>query len=106
MDTLIEGLEMPKYRTLLEINPDGTVEEISPINNSRTRLDATAVSIPNHGDLADKRVIIEEMGDAYDALYDMVDKKALSECHVSFLRAVMAAPVVIAFNDGVLEGTK
>lgn len=61
-----------------------------------------AISVQEHGDLADKRVIIEEMGKAYDELYDKVDKKALSECHVSFLRAVMSAPVVIPFNDGAM----
>lgn len=64
MDTLIEGLEMPKYRTLLEINPDGTVAEISPINNSRRRLDATAISIPNHGDLIDRDALANSIPEA------------------------------------------
>lgn len=64
MDTLIEGLEMPKYRTLLEINPDGTVAEISPINNSRRRLDVTAISIPNHGDLIDRDVLANSIPEA------------------------------------------
>ena len=52
-------------------------------------------ALPDHNDLADKSVIIERMGEVYEALYDKVDKKALSECHVAFLKAVMYAPTVI-----------
>lgn len=54
-----------------------------------------ATAIPDHNDLADKSVIIERMGEVYEALYDKVDKKALSECHVAFLKSVMYAPTVI-----------
>ena len=53
------------------------------------------IPVPEHNDLADKSVIIERMGAVYEALYDKVDKKALSECHVAFLKAVMYAPTVI-----------
>lgn len=59
-----------------------------------------AVEIPEHNDLADKSVIIERIGDAYDELYDKVDKKALSKCHVAFLKAVMYAPTVLEANNG------
>ena len=45
MDILIKNMEMPKYRTLLEIYPDGIVSEISPINNSRISTDATAIPV-------------------------------------------------------------
>ena len=48
-----------------------------------------------HGDLADKRTIIERMGDAHDKLFDKVDSKALSECHIAFLKAVMYASTVL-----------
>ena len=66
-----------------------------------------AIELPPHNDLADKSVIIERMGTAYESLYDTVDKKALSECHVAFLKAVMYAPTVIPSTDSavVLERT-
>jgi len=65
------------------------------------------IALPDHGDLADKRTIIERMGDAHDELFDKVDSKALPECHIAFLKAVMYAPTVIPSTDSavVLERT-
>jgi len=60
MDILIKNMEMPKYRTLLEIYPDGIVSEISPINNARISTEATAIPVPEHGDLIDRDKEINE----------------------------------------------
>ena len=97
MDILIKNIEMPKgEKDFLEIIlfGDGSVglkDDLMGINKHTDK----AIELPSHNDLADKSVIIESMGNAHDELWDKVDKKALSECHVAFLKAVMRAPTVL-----------
>lgn len=105
MEILIKGLEMPKDDALsVIIYPDGVAEvqigwngDIPVYTNA---FKATAIPVPEHNDLADKSVIIERMGNAQDELWDKVDEKALSECHVAFLKAVMYAPTVLEASNG------
>ena len=99
MDILIKGerIELPKVgESYIDIRIYETGEIVIDGDQDKT---ATAIELPPHNDLADKSVIIERMGDVYEALYDKVDKKALSECHVAFLKAVMYAPTVIPSSE-------
>ena len=91
MDILIKGLTLPKddEHGFILVFTKGLVVDFT--NNKVIK----AIPVPEHNDLADKSVIIERMGDAHDELFDKVDDKALSECHVAFLKAVMYAPTVI-----------
>ena len=103
MDILIPNMEMPKnYPYRLTLHSDGHIEDHSGYSGHGHY---QAIPVPEHNDLADKSVIIERMGEVYEALYDKVDNKALSECHVAFLKAVMYAPTVIPSSEVVLERT-
>lgn len=107
-DILIKNMEMPMGDddVKLIINSDGSVHRIIGWAISE-KMNAKAIPVPEHNDLADKSVIIERMGNAHDELWDKVDEKALSECHVAFLKAVMYAPTVIPSSESavVLERT-
>jgi len=97
MDILIKNMEMPKnYPYRLTLHSDGHIEDHSGYSGHGHY---QAIPVPEHNDLADKAVIIERMGDAYDELWGKVDEEALSECHVAFLKAVMQAPVVLEASE-------
>ena len=90
-DILVKNIEMPKDCLSCPIKE---CEEAYELMDGRPN-GCPLILVPEHNDLADKSVIIERMGDAYEALYDKVDKKALSECHIAFLKAVMYSPTVV-----------
>lgn len=98
MDILIKNMEMPKGNDVLIVDSAGTITKFDRWAGKAEATDplkVKAIELPPHNDLADKSVIIERMGDAHDELWDKVDEKALSECHVAFLKAVMYAPTVL-----------
>ena len=108
MDILIKGMEMPSccdkcffvkkcsaHAVQLKKMSESEHEQIFDVFGEIRLKGCHLIPVPEHNDLADKAVIIERMGEVYEALYDKVDKKALSECHVAFLKAVMYAPTVI-----------
>jgi hypothetical protein len=112
MDILIKNMEMPKSCDECELLYDFvycivTKQKMLDADFEKRNPSCPLIPVPEHNDLADKSVIIERMGEVYEALYDKVDKKALSECHVAFLKAVMYAPTVIPSTDSavVLERT-
>ena len=83
MSILIKGMEMPKAGELLciDILPDGKVYIHLDLENKRI---ATAVSVPPHGDLIDRGVLL-------DAMFKLVDE----ETFMAFQQAVNDAPTII-----------
>lgn len=66
-DILIKNYPMPKEGVFnLLIYPEGDVFYVNPYNEAVCSTNATAIELPEHGDLIDRKKLLEHRFEVYD----------------------------------------